>query len=114
VNDFRRADRAAVADELARARAAGRLTEAEYGERVRRVAAADSYAELVALTGDLPPDAPRPPARRSRGKWVVLHLAVTAVNLVAWGALCLVLDEPVHPWWVWIALLGGLLVLLAP
>ncbi len=52
-------DRAAVAEVLGRAMADGRLTLAEYEERVGRAYAALTYGELAELTTDLPA-APRP------------------------------------------------------
>src|SRR3954471_13765844 len=55
------ADRAAVADVLGRHMAAGRLTVAEYEERLTRAYAAKTYGELAELTTDLPGDAPVPP-----------------------------------------------------
>lgn len=47
-------DRAAVAEVLGRAMADGRLTVAEYEERVARAYAARTYGELAELTTDLP------------------------------------------------------------
>jgi hypothetical protein len=56
------ADRAAVATELGEQMIAGRLTIAEYDERLARAYAARTYGELEALTADLPRPAARPPA----------------------------------------------------
>ncbi|WP_433265789.1 DUF1707 domain-containing protein [Actinosynnema sp. CS-041913] len=115
MTDFRRDDRAAVADELSRARAEGRLTDAEYAERIRLVAAADSYAELTALTADLPREGlPATPVRRSKKKRFAVYLVVTSVNFLVWGILSLSLGDVLHPWWVWVAVFWGLLVLIAP
>jgi len=47
-------DRAAVATVLGRHMAEGRLTVAEYDERVARAYAARTYGDLAALTADLP------------------------------------------------------------
>jgi hypothetical protein len=47
-------DRAAVAAALGEHMAAGRLTLAEYDERVTRAYAAKTYGELAELTADLP------------------------------------------------------------
>jgi hypothetical protein len=52
------ADRAAVADVLGGHMAAGRLTVAEYEERLTRAYAARTYGELAELTTDLPDEAP--------------------------------------------------------
>jgi Domain of unknown function (DUF1707) len=48
------ADREAVATRLGEHMAAGRLTVAEYDERLARVYAAKTYGDLDALTADLP------------------------------------------------------------
>ncbi|SHN88036.1 protein of unknown function [Geodermatophilus obscurus] len=56
------ADRAAVATQLGEQMSAGRLTVAEYDERLTRAYAARTYGELEALTADLPRPAARPPA----------------------------------------------------
>jgi hypothetical protein len=56
-------DRAAVADVLGAHMSAGRLTVAEYDERLTRAYASKTYGELAELTADLPsspPSAPRP------------------------------------------------------
>ncbi|MFL6094559.1 MAG: DUF1707 domain-containing protein, partial [Blastococcus sp.] len=47
-------DRAAVATVLGRHMADGRLTVAEYDERVARAYAARTYGDLAELTADLP------------------------------------------------------------
>ena len=60
------ADRAAVADVLGGHLSDGRLTVAEFDERLTRAYAARTYGELAELTADLPPTpaptAVRPPA----------------------------------------------------
>ena len=48
-------DRAAVADVLGAHMSAGRLTVAEFDERLSRAYAAKTYGELAELTADLPP-----------------------------------------------------------
>jgi hypothetical protein len=54
-------DRAAVATVLGKHMADGRLTVAEYDDRVSRAYAAQTYGELAELTADLPAvDSPRP------------------------------------------------------
>ena len=55
-------DRAAVAAQLGEQMSAGRLTVAEYDERLARAYAARTYGELETLTADLPRPAPQPPA----------------------------------------------------
>jgi hypothetical protein len=54
------ADRAAVADVLGAHMSAGRLSVAEYDERLARAYAARTYGELEQLTSDLPAAAPAP------------------------------------------------------
>jgi uncharacterized protein DUF1707 len=54
------ADRAAVADTLGAAMSTGRLTVAEYDDRLARAYAARTYGELAELTTDLPAAAHRP------------------------------------------------------
>ncbi len=56
------ADRAAVADVLGAHMSAGRLSVAEYDERLARAYAARTYGELEQLTTDLPATAPAPAA----------------------------------------------------
>ncbi|MBB3677326.1 DUF1707 SHOCT-like domain-containing protein [Modestobacter versicolor] len=59
------ADRAAVADVLGGHMSAGRLTVAEYDERLARAYAARTYGELAELTADLPAPAPTAPAQET-------------------------------------------------
>ena len=56
------ADRTAVATQLGDQMSAGRLTVAEYDERLARAYAARTYGELEELTADLPRPAVQPPA----------------------------------------------------
>ncbi len=107
-------DRAAVVEELSRAHAEGRLTPAEFDERTRAVHQARTYAELSALTADLPRGAPAPVTRRSgpltramTGAW----FAASTINFLIWGIISLSLGEALHPWWIWVAGPWGLLLL---
>lgn len=110
-------DRAMVAEELSRAHAEGRLTLAEFNERTRAVYEARTYAELSALTADLPRDGLRahPPVRRRAstaakvmtGAW----LAASSVNFLIWGIISLSVDEALYPWWIWVAGPWGLVLL---
>ncbi|MEV0678518.1 DUF1707 domain-containing protein [Actinosynnema sp. NPDC050436] len=113
MTDFQRNDRTLTARELTRARAEGRLTEAEYEQRIHLVASADSYAELAALTADLPrDDVPDAPPRRSKRKRYALFLAVFSLNVLVWAILSTALGTALHPWWAWLLLWGLLLVVL--
>ncbi|MEU4802139.1 DUF1707 domain-containing protein [Actinosynnema sp. NPDC023587] len=113
MTDFQRDDRARTARELARARADGRLTEVEYEQRIHLVASADSYAELAALTADLPgDDVPAGPERRSKRRMYALFLAVFSVNFLVWAIISASLGEALHPWWVWLLFWGILLIVI--
>ncbi|WNV90871.1 DUF1707 domain-containing protein [Umezawaea sp. Da 62-37] len=68
-------DREAVVEQLARAQAEGRLNIAEFDERVRLVWLAQTYAELAALTADLPPDRPIVPVLTRQSMPVYEHQA---------------------------------------
>ncbi|GGP58121.1 DUF1707 SHOCT-like domain-containing protein [Saccharothrix coeruleofusca] len=109
-------DRAAVAEELRRALAEGRITRAEYDQRVAVVPTAASYAELAALVADLPTDVPARAAERPRRRvlraFTLLWLVASVVNLAVWGVIALV-DEPPYPWWLWVAGPWGVLLLAA-
>ncbi|QXG74357.1 DUF1707 domain-containing protein [Modestobacter sp. L9-4] len=119
------ADRAGVADRLGAAMSAGRLTVAEYDERLTRVYAARTYGELAELTTDLPqtPQTPAPspvqltkpaaePADSSCAAWghpgASLRAAwgswlATAVLVVGiWLATSLGAGELLYPWPVWV------------
>jgi fatty acid desaturase len=58
-------DRSAVAEVLGRALQEGRLTVAEYDERLAAAYAARTHADLAPLTADLPTPAPRPAEQRA-------------------------------------------------
>ena len=115
------ADRAVVADHLAAAMSAGRLTLTEYDERLARVYAARTYGELAELTTDLPtapdpvpleepaPDAPAAGAscagwghgatqRAAWGSWVTTSVLVVAI----WLATSVAAGELLYPWPVWV------------
>ncbi|PSL54776.1 uncharacterized protein DUF1707 [Saccharothrix carnea] len=109
-------DRNAVVEELTRAHTEGRLTLTEFDERTRAAHEARTYAELSALTADLPPDAPAPVPQRPNavvramtGAW----LAASAVNVLVWGVISLSLGEVLYPWWIWVAGPWGLALLVA-
>jgi hypothetical protein len=103
-------DREAVGADLGRHMAAGRLTLAEYDERLAQVYAARTYGELDELTADLPaltsarPAAPATtPVPRpmtagcaSRGMPVTPPVALWAAHGVGHGT-------PEHSWRSWLA-----------
>jgi hypothetical protein len=105
------AERGRVAEQLATAHAEGRLTLAEYDERVRAAHGAVVASDLAPLTADLPATgrAPRPAAidrprhasalRRAVGVWA----AVSLLNVVIWVAVSIGTGGVVAPWWIWVA-----------
>ena len=107
------ADRERVAARLAQAHAEGRLTLAEYDERVRAAHGAVVGSDLLPLTADLPAEAParpggavRPGARPPRSPMraaVAVWAAVSVINLVIWVAVSVGTGGVVAPWWIWVA-----------
>lgn len=102
------AERERVATVLAQAHGEGRLTLAEYDERVRAAHGAVVRADLEPLTADLPaaPAVPAPSARRLLTPLrlaVAVWAAVSVVNVVIWVAVSIGAGEPVAPWWIWVA-----------
>ncbi|MDD7966076.1 DUF1707 SHOCT-like domain-containing protein [Actinomycetospora lemnae] len=105
------ADRARVASVLERAHAEGRLTLAEYDERVRAAHGAVVRADLTPLTADLPelpaPAAAAPSTRRAATTplraAIVVWATVSVINLVIWVAVSVGTGGAVAPWWIWVA-----------
>lgn len=116
------AERERVATRLAAAHAEGRLTLAEYDERVRAAHGAVVAADLAPLTADLPTDLPRDlpadvptdmpaerPARAAARRPSPLRLgvavwaAVSVLNFVIWMAVSVGTGAVVAPWWIWVA-----------
>jgi hypothetical protein len=103
-----RADREQVVDALKAAFVQGRLTADELDERAGQALAARTYAELAALTKDLPADpapAPQPapgrqqaPARRPQNttasRAVKVGAGAIGVTVIAVGAAIAVAGEP--------------------
>jgi hypothetical protein len=119
------ADRAAVADALGAHMSAGRLTVAEFDERLARAYAAKTYGDLEELTADLPPlptagpsiPAPRAEARPApaasacpdpwAGGWDHTHswrawLTTSLIVLTVWAATSLAAWEFLYFWPVWV------------
>ncbi len=118
------ADRAAVAAQLGEHMSAGRLTVAEYDDRLARAYAARTYGELAELTADLPTaierrPQPTPPAPSGHG---ISHagswggwaggpsryaawrnwLAVAVIVLTVWIATSIGSGELLYPWPIWV------------
>jgi hypothetical protein len=113
-------DRQKVAERLHAALNEGRLTLAEYDDRVRTAYAAKTYADLDALLNDLPnrtgtvavPSVqrpmPKPPADRNRRLPLALMIlwtvwgGIVGVNVVIWLLVSLTTDWT-YPWPIWVA-----------
>jgi hypothetical protein len=120
------ADRAAVAEALGAHMSAGRLTVAEYDERLTRAYAARTYGELAELTTDLPAAEPRPyaaPAAQStsqpgtgcggpgRARPWAGWLSTAVVVIGIWALSCLASASWIYPWPVWVIGPWGLVLL---
>ncbi|MGY1836734.1 DUF1707 domain-containing protein [Blastococcus sp. SYSU DS0510] len=121
-------DRAAVAAELGRAMSEGRLTVAEYDERLARAYAARTFGELAELTTDLPAPAPQPAAARSAhpvpacgsrgygrshqqvawGSWS----STAVIVLLVWGITSLASGEFLYFWPFWVIVPWGAFLLM--
>jgi hypothetical protein len=104
------ADRERVAARLGEAHAEGRLTLAEYDERVRAAHGAVVGSDLLPLTADLPAEAParsggavRPGLRSPMRAAVAVWAVVSVINLVIWVAVSVGTGGVVAPWWIWVA-----------
>jgi len=124
-------DRAVVAERLRNALDEGRLTLAEYDERVRVAYASVTYADLNKLLSDLPtsggvlelrppshapaappqpvrapgPPRPRPAPRRIPTALMVLWTVwggIVAVNMAVWLILTVTVGG-IYPWPIWVA-----------
>jgi len=110
------AERSEVQDRLRRAHDEGRLDLVEFDERVRTLWAARTRGDLARVTADLPPPPPVPlrdgvfsstPGGMAMKVLTLVWLSVVVVNLTVWGIVSLTLEEPVYPWWLWVAAPAG-------
>ena len=106
------AERGQVQDRLRRAHDLGQLDLTEFDERVRTVWAARTRGDLAGITADLPVPPPAPtrsgvfsPTAGGMAMRVLtlVWLSIVVVNLTIWGIVSLTVDEPVYPWWLWVA-----------
>ncbi|AGL14403.1 DUF1707 domain-containing protein [Actinoplanes sp. N902-109] len=119
------ADRHRIAERLKSALDEGRLSLAEYDDRVRLAYAARTYGDLTGLVEDLPEpglsaeeiarrtaDRERRAARRLPTALTVLwtiYAAVLVVNLVVWVLVEATVDADVYPWPIWLLVPGAAL-----
>lgn len=120
-------DRAAVATTLGRAMSEGRLTVAEYDERLARAYASRTFGELAELTADLPSTPPRPAPGRSAhpapvcgsrgyghlqqvqwGSWA----STAVIVLLVWAVSSLASRELLYFWPFWVIVPWGAFLLM--
>ncbi|TYP86485.1 DUF1707 SHOCT-like domain-containing protein [Blastococcus xanthinilyticus] len=123
-------DRAAVAATLGEAMSEGRLTVAEYDERLARAYAARTFGELTELTADLPRtiSAPAPPPAATAAPvpaWAAHGLhgrhgwpawgswsSTALIVLFIWAATSLAAQELLYFWPFWVIVpWGGMLLM---
>jgi hypothetical protein len=122
------ADRSAVASTLGEHMAAGRLTVAEYEERLERAYAAKTYGELAELTADLPstPAAARDVARvesgalEPAGRWDWARsdawqawLRTAGIVIGIWAITSLASWELLYFWPIWVLGPWGVVLLVS-
>lgn len=112
-------DRNRVAEVLREAHAEGRLTLTEFDERTALAYAARTYADLAALTADLPAPGARAEvtsvlrqAHRPHPR-VAAWVLVNTICLLVWGISCVAAGQWLYPWWIWVAGPWGLVMLRA-
>lgn len=117
-------DRNQVQDQLKRAHDAGQLDLGEFDSRVQSVWAARTRGELARATADLPNlPAPRRPGERrpvfsnteggvAMRVLTIIWLSLMVTNLAVWSILAVTLDDFLYPWFVWVAVPGGVLAVL--
>jgi len=119
------ADRHEVAERLKAALDEGRLSLAEYDERVRDAYGARTYADLLVLVSDLPKpglsaadvSARRAAEIRRQARKLPMALmvlwtvwgAIAAVNVAVWFLLVITVESDVYPWPVWLLVPGAAL-----
>ncbi len=99
-------DRQAVAEQLRAAQDEGRLSLAEYDERLRQAYAAVTFADLKPLTSDIPSTAPEKQdasavTRRERGRMAPKWRSWAAVSLMLigiWAVTSFPFDGPMSIW----------------
>ncbi|MGX6602881.1 DUF1707 SHOCT-like domain-containing protein [Micromonosporaceae bacterium Da 78-11] len=118
-------DRDKIAERLRAALDEGRLSLAEFDDRLRSAYAARTYADLRVLIADLPRpgmtagevQARRDAEARRRARRLPLALlvlwtiwaGVVTVNLVVWVLVSISVAGPVYPWPAWLLVPGAAL-----
>lgn len=98
-------DRNAVVDQLSEAYAQGRLTRDELETRLTQAQEAKTYAELAALTSDLPKTVPPGPGadafdhRKAWMSWAGVSGLVNVIWVATWAASG---DDPTYYWPIWV------------
>ncbi|MCF6744908.1 DUF1707 domain-containing protein [Blastococcus sp. KM273128] len=120
-------DRAAVASTLGHAMSEGRLTVAEYDDRLARAYAARTFGELAELTADLPSTTPRPapvrsahpaPVCGSRGSGRLHDVqwgswgSTAVIVLLIWAVSSLASRELLYFWPFWVIVPWGAFLLM--
>jgi hypothetical protein len=119
------ADRHKIAAQLKSALDEGRLSLAEYDDRVRLAYAARTYGDLVGLINDLPQPGlsaeevngrraaeERRAARKLPTALLVLwtiYGAIAAINLVVWFLVVVTVEADIYPWPIWLLVPGAAL-----
>ena len=82
---------------------------------MRTAWAARTRGELARVMADLPVPPPAPPVARAGAVFArtgggvamqvltIIWVALTVMNVTAWGIVTLTVGEPVYPWWLWVA-----------
>jgi hypothetical protein len=114
------AERREVQHRLQQAHDIGQLDLGEFDDRVKSVWSARTRGELARVTADLP----MRPSEPGRGKvfsdtgggvtmrvLTIIWAGLAAVNAVAWGLLAVTTGGSPYPWWVWVAVPPGIVLL---
>jgi Domain of unknown function (DUF1707) len=109
-------DRKHTQDRLHRAHAEGLISLEEFDSRVHAAWQAKTRGELAKVSADLPA---RSTTRTPRGAFApnrggtamrvlfTVWLGVSVVNLMIWGLVVLSIGEWVYPWWLWVTVPPG-------
>ncbi len=118
-------DRHKIAEQLKGALDEGRLTLAEYDDRVSQAYAARTYADLLGIVDDLPQPGlsadevharhlaeERRAVRKLPTALMVLwtiYGSIAAINLMVWFLVVMTAETEIYPWPVWLLVPGAAL-----